>query len=259
MYKNNKPLFEAGKILKIQMLEELRDFNRDYLDIRYEEYTDGIIKGCAIEIYDNFISIRDGIIKYNNIIYLLKGEEKISYVSNNKYMMLKVRFSDSSKKDDFQFNLSEVFLDENLNLASNEMEICRFKLRDGSRLRGDYIDYTDLSTEFDTVNVIHTIYAGKGQWTVSPKLTQEFGKELLKYNLENPWDISFALMCVQANEPISRDIIMTYIKNKINLDDRFYSNMEIYNHLLQILNTIKNTGSSNGATNRRRQRRILID
>ena len=52
MYKNNKPLFEAGKILKIQMLEELRDFNRDYLDIRYEEYTDGIIKGCAIEIYD---------------------------------------------------------------------------------------------------------------------------------------------------------------------------------------------------------------
>ena len=258
MFKNIKPVFEAGNILKIEMLEELRDYTRDYLDILYKDYTDGIIKGCTITIDDSNIYVSDGIIKYNNKIYMLKGIEKFSYVSNNIYIMLKVRFKEAIEKDGFIIHSSELVLDENLNLAVNEMEICRFKLREGARLRNEHIDFTDLSTEFDTVNIIHSIYAGRGESTIAPIITRYFGRELFNTNLENPLDISFALMCMQNTEPISREVIMDYIRSKIDIADRYFSNMEIYNYLLQILNTAKNGGDSRGSS-RGRHRKILLD
>lgn len=258
MFKNIKPVFEAGKILKIEMLEELRDYTRDYLDILYKDYTDGIIKGCTITIDDSNIYVSDGIIKYNNKIYILKEIEKFSYVSNNIYIMLKVRFKEAIEEEGFIIHSSELVLDENLNLAINEMEICRFKLREGARLRNEHIDFTDLSTEFDTVNIIHSIYAGRGESTIAPIITRYFGRELFNTNIDNPLDISFALMCMQSTEPISREVIMDFIRSKIDIADRYFSNMEIYNYLLQILNTAKNGGDSKGSS-RGRHRKILLD
>ena len=258
MFKNIKPVFEAGKILKIEMLEELRDYTRDYLDILYKDYTDGIIKGCTITIDDSNIYVSDGIIKYNNKIYILKEIEKFSYVSNNIYIMLKVRFKEAIEEEGFIIHSSELVLDENLNLAINEMDICMFKLREGARLRNEHIDFTDLSTEFDTVNIIHSIYAGRGESTIAPIITRYFGRELFNTNIDNPLDISFALMCMQSTEPISREVIMDFIRSKIDIADRYFSNMEIYNYLLQILNTAKNGGDSKGSS-RGRHRKILLD
>ena len=259
MYKNNKPVFESGKILKIEMLENLRDFNRDYLDIKYKDYCDGIIKGCDIEVYDNYITINNGIIKYNNTLYLLKEKEEIAYINNNRYMMLKVRFLDHSKEDDFEVNYSDIFLDEDMELKKNEMEICRFKLREGAKLRNNHVDFYDYNTEFDTINILNTVYADNEIGTLPPVITYEFGKELLKLNVDTMWDINFAIACVNRKEPLPRIVIMSYIKNKINIEDKFYSNEEIYNFLVQILNNIKNNKDASVVNRKGRQRMILID
>ena len=52
---------------------------------------------------------------------------------------------------------------------------------------------------------------------------------------------------------------MSYIKNKINIEDKFYTNEEIYNFLVQILNNIKNNKDASVVNRKGRQRMILID
>ena len=44
--------------------------------------------------------------------------------------------------------------DEELELGENQMEMCRFYLREGSALRDSYKNFADMSTEYDTVNLI---------------------------------------------------------------------------------------------------------
>lgn len=92
MFQNNYPLFNSGRLLKIDMLEELRDFPREFFNIRFKEYSDGIISGCDIDVSDNFI-----VIQRNNKIprcplYFKKEDKKIKYECNNQLMILKVRF-----------------------------------------------------------------------------------------------------------------------------------------------------------------------
>ena len=36
MFENNYPLFNPGRILKTKMLEELRDYPREFIDIKYK-------------------------------------------------------------------------------------------------------------------------------------------------------------------------------------------------------------------------------
>lgn len=259
MFKNNKPIFEAGKILRIEMLENIRDFSRDYIDIKYKDYSDGIIEGCTIDVDDRHISINNGIVKYNGKIYLLKGRESLTYECNNKYVMLKIKFNEINRSENFEENTSTIVLDENLNININEMEICRFKLREGARLRNEHIDFMDLSTEFDTVNIIHSNCSSKGESTLLPIVTQTFAREMLNLNIENPFEVSFLLLCIQSNEPIKRELIMKYIQSKIEIADRYHSNMEIYQYLLQILNTSKNTNGQSSNGGRGRHRKILLD
>ncbi|OOM73567.1 hypothetical protein CLPUN_44630 [Clostridium puniceum] len=48
MFENRYPLFNSGRLLKIEMLEELRNFPREFLDVQLKGYSDGIIYGCDI-------------------------------------------------------------------------------------------------------------------------------------------------------------------------------------------------------------------
>ena len=258
MFENIKPKFEMGKILKIEMLDCLNNYPRNYLDIYYKDYSDGIIKGCDINITDTFISVNKGIVKYNGNIYFLNKEEKFKYECNNKYMILKIRFFEPNEKDDFEFKLSEIVLEDNLELSYNEIEICRFKLREGARLRDDYVNFTDFSTEFDTVNIINSTYSGISGQTLSPQITSQFGRELAEMNLENAYDINFTFMLMQNRALTEKEVITSYIRKKINIQDKELTNDEMYKYLLQILNTIKNNGDGINTGNSRR-RKILLD
>ena len=261
MYENKKPLFISGRLLKIDMLEKMRDYTRDFIDIKYKDYSDGIIQGCDIKIDDYFISVNNGIIKYNDVIYILKGEEKFEYHSNNKFMVLKVRFNElvDEEDNDFLDYSTEIFLDDKLEINSNEMELCRFKLREGAKLRNKYVNFTDFSTEFDTVNIINTNYSAYGESSISPNILRSFGKELIKYNLENQWDINFYMLCIQCKDTIQKEIILSYLKVKLNIENKNYSSEEIYYFLMQVLNDFRKDGNTMGNTARGRYKKIIID
>lgn len=259
MFENKYPLFNGGRLLKIEMLEELRDFPREFFNITLKEYSDGIISGCDIDVTDNYINIKKGIIKHQDTLYILKEEEKIPYECNNKLMILKVKFLPSVEKADFRTNFTEINLNEDFTSGNNEVEICRFKLRMGAKLRVNHIDFNDLSTEYDTVNVINAPYSAYGESSLNPEILRRFGRELLECNVNDAWDIAFGMTCVQSKETIQKEIIIRYLVNKLNIQIKNYSNEEMYDYLLDILNSAKNGQANNKHAGNGRFKKILID
>lgn len=157
------------------MFEEFRNFFREFFNVQFKGYFDGIILGCDIEILDNYIKILKGIIKYEGIIYFLKEDSKIEYICNNKFMVLKVKFLFEMQDSDFRINLIEIYLSENLNSEVNEFEICRFKLRIGVKFRINYIDFIDLNMEYDIVNIIYVFYLVYGKSSLNFEILRRFG------------------------------------------------------------------------------------
>jgi len=259
MFENNYPLFNSGRLLKIDMLEELRDFSREFIDVRLKEYSNGIISGCDIEVTDDSIKIKNGLMKYEDVIYILKKDESINYKPNNKMMILKVKFLPLAKDNDFIKSPTEVCLDEKSELETNEIEICRFKLRTGAKLRINHVDFNDLCTEYDTVNTIYSPYAAYGESSLNPEILRRFGRELLECNLSEAWDISFAMTCVQSKDPIQKEIIVSYLVYKLNIQRKEHSNEELYYYLLEVLNTAKEGSSGHGHRGGGKFKKILID
>jgi hypothetical protein len=259
VFQNNYPLFNGGRLLKIEMLEELRDFPREFFNAQFREYSNGIISGCDIEVSDDYIKLTKGIIKYQGVLYLLKEEKKIEYVCNNKLMLVKIKFLPEKLESDFKINSTEISLTDKLELREDEIEICRFKLRSGAKLRINHTDFTDLSTEYDTVNTIHAPYAACGDTSLNPEILRRFGREALSCNLNEAWDISFAMLCVQSKEAIQKEIIISYLVNKLGIEFKEYGNEELYNYLLEVLRSVKDGRDRNGHRGSGRFKKILID
>lgn len=259
MFENNYPLFNSGRLLKIDMLKELRDFPREFFDARLKEYSNGIISGCDIDVTDNYVVIQKGIIKYQDILYLLKEDKKIAYECNNKMIILKVKFLPQLSDHDFINYSTEIYLDENLELKENELELCRFKLRIGAKLRVNHVDFNDLCTEYDTVNTINVPYAAYGESSLNPDILRQFGRELLRCNVSEAWDISFGMICVQSKDPIEKEIITNYLVYKLDIEIKDYSNEKLYYYLLDVLNRVKDGQDVSGRKRNGRFKKIIID
>ena len=160
---------------------------------------------------------------------------------------------------DYIKNETEIYLDENIETEEYEMELCRFKLRIGANLRRNYVSFIDFSTEFDTVNIINTPFSAYGESSLSPYILRSFGLEMLKCNLNDNFDITFSCLCVQCKETIEKDIIVSYIINKLNIKDKEYTNEEIYNYLAQILESRKYGQDSSQGHGRGKYKKIVID
>lgn len=65
-------------------------------------------------------------------------------------------------------------------------------------------------------------------------------------------------MCIQAKESIEKEIIMHYLYYKLEIENRNYSNEEIYFYLLDILKREKEGLGGNSRQGRGRKK-ILID
>lgn len=71
MFRNIYPVFEAKKVLRIEMLENLRDYPRTLFDIEYQEYSDGILYGCRLKAADKELTVLPGIILFKGVPYFM--------------------------------------------------------------------------------------------------------------------------------------------------------------------------------------------
>ncbi len=258
MFINKYPTFHRGRVLKPQMLESLRDFPIDVFDTYIYKYSNGIVAGCELTIDDDYIIISPGIIRFNKVNYLLNKNHLIQYENFNDLSILKVKFSDKKSNKDFQIHDTEIFIDRDTNIYKDELELCRFKLKTGAKLRTNYTDFEDMVTEYNTLNIISSPYSGYEKSTLSPIILRNFAKEALNYNLTNSFDICFCMQCMENNRPLDRELILSYISSRLGVENKDYSNERIFNNLNKILREIK-TGNKSRLNTINRDNVIIVD
>jgi len=66
MFQYKYPVFEKKTLLRVEMLEQLRDYPKGYLRLVYQNFSNGIVNGCNITWKDRKLMISPGIISLFN-------------------------------------------------------------------------------------------------------------------------------------------------------------------------------------------------
>ena len=138
-----------------------------------------------------------------------------------------------------------------------EIEITRFITRIGAELRNDYNSFRDLRRDFNLLELINTKYSSRHELgTLHPKILKLFGKEASKKENLDIYDVNFYVNCLNGN--IERDVIIAYINLKLQMENENYSNEELYQYLVKIL---ENLGKDREISQKKRviPRKITIE
>ncbi|MGM0368835.1 MAG: DNA and RNA helicase [Bacillota bacterium] len=234
MFSNQLPIFNRGSILKKEMLKNLRDYPRNLVNLYLADYSDGILAGSDLEIKGKEIIIKPGIIKYKQQLYLLNESKRLTYQATNQERLIKIKFDLAEENGGFKEWNSELYLTSGEDIATDELELGRFKLREGANLRTDYNQFSDFSTEYNTVNIINVKYSSVGKATLHPDIINFFANKILTSDTDNQFDISFALQALQS-QVVNRNLIKKYLMRKLELRQDSYTNLEIYQYLSRII------------------------
>lgn len=211
---NRYPLFAGGRILKKESLWDLRDYAYESLKLQYEDYTDGILKGCRVHVEGQELVIGRGMMKYGDFICLMQNEERVPYRAENKQVVLKAVIEKRENNPDYLAYRLKFLLDDSI-VQSEELELCRFHLREGAKLRDTYKDFADMGTEYDTVNLIHASVAGRGRERLHPEILQQFADELQKYEDKEMADYAFIYHIQNMAGEIDRRMVDAYLVDKL--------------------------------------------
>lgn len=231
------PNFEDGVIIRAEKMKQLSDQVFLLPNLIYYNYTNGIISGCEVYESNGNLVLTKGVICLDEKLFIIDKNIEIPYYSTDKLTYLKITcldkcFNKNGDKYIFSINLSE----EQINKNYDEIELCRFKLQKGARLRYIYDDFEDMNTEFDTINIIYTKHSSKNFPTVSLKILKNFSKEMLSLNPLDQIDIFFCMQILGLNNVMNVEEIVYYIESKTNQKIDNINNYKIYRELLKILN-----------------------
>lgn len=252
------PLFENIHVLKTRMLTELRDYAYEFGSLLYEGASDGIVSGCAITTTRDTITLNRGILRYGGNLYLITEPITMTYHPTDVYTLFKLAFKEETRRNGYIYREVEASLTDRLELLDGEIELCRFKLKTGARLRDAYMDFSDRNTEFDTVNRIHVPFSASGESSISPEITRAFALEAIDCSVD-AIDMAFIMRALDAKRALSRDTVIAYIAVKQKKKFEACGNLEIFEALLAILYELRDNGEREMVKPRRRPRHIIVD
>lgn len=255
---NRYPLFAGGRILKKEALWDLRDYAYESMRLAYMDYTDGIIKGCRVRVEGTELIIGKGLLKYRDYIYLLREEAKVPFRAENRMLALKAEFQEKRENPDYLVYRAEFFLDSDLKRQENQTELCRFHLREGSVLRDTYKNFSDMGTEYDTVNLLYATVAGRGRERLHPEVLLRFAEEMQGRDAKSVEDVAFCYHVLQNEGEVERKVTEAYLKSrqseKTVWEGQHEENTRFFDMLDEILNC-----RGNGERDRRRNRVIVVE
>lgn len=236
------PFFKKGRILKIEMLENIRDYPRDVLAVYNEYLSDGIICGLMPKVDKEIITFSKGIVKYNGDLYVISAPTSITYGETEVEVIIKLGFYDELRDNDYETQYIDIGIDNDLEIQDNQIELGRFKLKTGAYLRSDYQDLYDFTTEYNTINIVNVQYSGYEKPTLSNMILKYFAKEALATRTQNNMDINFSMLCLN-NSRVERDVIYNYVAYKLNEEIIELDNVKLHDKLVKILGNIKRENS----------------
>ena len=288
MIENKYPIFGHGQVISKEALDLLRDNPAELTDLMHLDRKDGIISG--FELVTNFdakqVTVTRGIVKCGKKIFWMNEDYKFDMPEiENRYVLKLKLFSDIEerkfyiKSADFYLEILDIETNNNENTEiTNNLEICResddktkrvwknkigeieitrFITRIGAELRNDYNNFRDLRRDFNLLELINTKYSSKHELgTLHPKILELFGKEASKKENLDIYDVNFYVNCLNRN--VERDVIIAYINLKLYMEKENYTNEELYQYLVKILD---NLGKDRKITEKKRviPRKITIE
>ncbi|MCH5343805.1 MAG: hypothetical protein J1E64_07180 [Acetatifactor sp.] len=229
------PLFQDAHLLRRNMLEALSDYTFLFPEHQYQGYADGILAGCELTTTKDTIILNEGILLFEKKLYLLREPMIIAYHPTNNLTVLKLKFSDEMRDVNFIYREMELILSEQEKPQKGEMEMCRFTLQEGARLRYEYQDFEDRDTIYDTLNRVYVPYASIGRSTLSPDITRSFAGEMLEINSITDFDALFCMQILGQNQPIGKEALKAYLKRKGIRELSDGTNHDIYMGLAKVL------------------------
>lgn len=242
MFKFESPVFVHKNILKKEMLDELRDYPLQISRMMLEGCGDGVLKGTEITWEDHVLSVNPGLILHGGNLYRMEEAFRIDCPASDQLTYIKVRFITMDYEKDRIGGLGDVYMDE-IPPENGEIELGRFQLQEGARLRTTYENFEDYQTEFDTVNRIHMPFIGEGSPGLWAELLMEFAYELLKTGTDNLYDTCFAMQILGAKGKIARELTAWYVEKSMGRKVTDFSNGFMYEKLRGILKERQNGNS----------------
>lgn len=252
---NRYPLFAGGRILKKEALWDLRDYAYGGLQLFYMDYTDGIVRGCDVRVEDNQLVVGRGMLKHGDFLFLLQEEVRVPFAAENRLVALKAVFTVEEGNPDYLSYQVAFLLDQDVERQENQIELCRFHLREGSVLRDTYKDFADMGTEYDTINLLQATVAGKRENRIHPQVLMKFAKKMQEHDKKNIEDVAFCYHILQQGGAVERKVVEAYLQSgQTEMGEGPIENVQCFDKLEEIL-----SGSGNNWTNRQKQRVIFVE
>ena len=288
MIENKYPIFGHGQVISKEALDLLRDNPAELTDLMHLDRKDGIISG--FELITNFdakqVTVTRGIVKCGKKIFWMNEDYKFDMPEIENRYVLKLKLFSNIEERKFYIRSADFYLEildieannnENTEITNNleiwqesddkikrvwknkigEIEITRFITRIGAELRNDYNNFRDLRRDFNLLELINTKYSSKHELgTLHPKILELFGKDASKKENLDIYDVNFYVNCLNGN--VERNVIITYINLKLHMEKKNYTNEELYQYLVKILD---NLGKDRKITEKKRviPRKITIE
>ena len=292
MIENKYPIFGHGQVINKEALDLLRDNPAELMDLLYLDKKDGIISGFDLvtNLEEKKVTVTRGIVKCGEKIFWMNEDYKFDMPEiENRYILKLNLFSDIEERKfyirnaDFSLEVLDIEANNSKNAGDEnkitndlevqeevnnerkevwknkigEIEITRFITRIGAELRNDYNNFRDLRRDFNLLELINTKYSSKHELgTLHPKILELFGKEASKKENLDIYDVNFYVNCL--NGSVERDVIVAYINLKLQMENESYTNEELYQYLIKILD---NLGKDRKITEKKRviPRKITIE
>ena len=273
MIENKYPIFGHGQVISKQALDLLRDNPVELTELLYLDRKDGIISGFNLvtDAESKQVKVTKGIVKCGGKIFWMNEDYKFDMPEiENRYILKLNLFSDFQKRKFYirsaDFSLEVLNNGENIEIKNEddvetgfdlgnkleinyenientgrkkigEIEITRFITRVGAELRNDYNSFKDLRRDFNLLELINTKFSSRNELgTLYPKILELFGKEASKKTNLDIFDVNFYVNCL--NGSVERDVIIAYINLKLEMEQKNYSNEELYQYLVKILDNL---------------------
>lgn len=236
------PIFEKGRMLKKDALDLMRDYAPEYASLLFQNYGDGVLSGFELSGACDGILIRPGILKDGCSFFCMKEEARLPVSWYSQPVFITLRKTGFQKSPDFWTHTYELLLEPVRELKPGEYELGRFRLEQGAKLRAarEYKDFYDLTTEFNTVNLVNVPYACENGSCLSPVILKMYGKGVLGSKKAEPLDFSFAATCLNSSR-ISVDLLKNYLWAK-GAREAEAGNQEWYQSLRRLYSAMASGG-----------------
>ena len=175
--------------------------------------------------------------KCNGELFWMKEDYIFDMPKQEERYILKLKLVSDIEERKYYVREGHFMLELGENVNEDEIEITRFITREGAELRNDYQNFRDLRRDFNLLEIINTKYSSKHELgTLHPKILELFGKEASKKTNLDIFDVNFYVNCL--NGSVERDVIIAYINLKLHLEQENYSNEELYQYLVKILENL---------------------